>query len=89
MRRAATATPIATTPTALNTGPVPSTDAMPPSTGPSSAPAMATPSTVPMSCPLRPAGATAMSHASAAVHANALPMPWRKRAVSSTTIESA
>ena len=50
---------------------------------------MATPRTVPMSCPRRSGGATAMSQASAAVHANALPMPWRKRAMSSTTIESA
>ena len=47
--RAAIATPIATKPTAVKTGPVPSTDAMAPRTGPSRAPAIATANTVPIS----------------------------------------
>ena len=71
-----------------NTGPVPATDASAPATGPNIAPPIATPSALPINCRERPAGAADTSQVSAAVHAQALPRPCVKRAVSRRTIES-
>ena len=56
---------------------------MPPITGPSIAPKIAAPIALPISRPRRSAGASATSHASAAVHEQALEKPWRNRAESS------
>ncbi len=89
VRQAAIARTVASTATLANAGPVPVTDAIPPSTGPNSAPTIAAPITAPIVSPRRSAGAAATSHASDAVHENELATPCRNRAVSSSQIESA
>ena len=89
VRQAATPSTEASTATLANAGPVPTTDAIPPSTGPKSAPTIAAPIAAPIVSPRRSAGAAATSHASDAVQENELETPCRKRAVSSSQIESA
>ena len=59
-----------------------------PSTGPNSAPTIAAPIAEPISSPRRSAGASPISQPSAPAHVSAPPMPWMKRAVSSTAIVS-
>ena len=58
-------------------------------TGPNSAPATAAASAVPMYWPRRSRGAVPINHPSAPAHEAAPPMPWTKRATSSTTMSSA
>ena len=82
---AQTASPPATTATALNTTSGLSTVAAPPSTGPSSTPTIAALRAAPISSPRRSTGAADISHAIPAAHMQAPPTPWMKRAVSSTT----
>ena len=67
----------------MNAGPVPTNDAIPPSTGPKSAPPIASPKAEPISAPRRAGGAAATSQASAPVHENALANPCMNRATSS------
>ena len=68
--------------------PVPTTEAMPPSTGPKSAPPIAAAIAEPISSPRRAGGDAATSHASPAVQVNELDTPWRKRAATSGTYAS-
>ena len=82
------ASPSAVAATAENAGPVPTTDAMPPSTGPRRAPPTAAPIAMPISSPRRWRGEADTSHVSAPVQAKADPMPWPKRARSSSHSES-
>ena len=89
VRHAQTARTDARTATLANAGPVPTIDATPPSTGPNSAPTIAAPMAAPIVSPRRSGGAAATSQASPAVHENELAKPWKKRARSSTTIDSA
>ena len=78
-----------TTATPQNTGAIPKASASAPSTGPTSDPAIAAPSAVPIISPRRSRGAAPATQASAPAHDAAPPMPWTKRAASSTAIESA
>ncbi len=66
---------------------VPRALATAPTTGPRSAPATEEPSATPSALPRRSAGVPAASQAIAPDQVQAPPMPWARRAVSSTTIE--
>ena len=89
MRSAATASTTPTTATPQNTGATPAASASVPSAGPTRAPTIAAPIAVPIISPRRSRVAAPATHASAPAQDAAPPMPWRKRAASSTTIESA
>ncbi len=86
VRQAHVARPAATTDTPLKTTSGPTTVAAPPSTGPSSTPNIAAASADPISSPRRSAGAAETSQVIPAAHMNAPPMPWTKRAASSSTM---
>jgi hypothetical protein len=79
--------PITATP--QNVGVIPTASASVPSAGPTSAPATAAPIVVPIISPRRSRGAALATHAIAPAHDAAPPMPWTKRAASSTAIEPA
>ena len=80
------ASPTASTETALKTASGLSRVAAPPSTGPSSTPTIAALSAAPISSPRRSTGAADTSHAMPAAHMHAPPIPWMKRAPSSSTM---
>ena len=73
----------------MKAGPVPTYEAMPPSTGPKSAPPIASPKTDPIIAPRRAVGAAATSQARPPVHENALENPCANRASSSCQSVSA
>ena len=80
-------TPIA--PTVQNTTSKPTMSAVTPITGPNSAPAIAAPMTEPIICPRFSRGAAPATQAITAAQPAALPKPWTKRAMSSTTMRPA
>jgi hypothetical protein len=84
--QAQNASTIARTDTALNTASGLSSVAAPPSTGPSSTPTIAALSAAPIISPRRSTGDADTSHAMPAAHMHAPPMPWMKRAPSSSTM---
>ena len=68
--------------------PVPTALATAPTTGPNSAPTTAAPSAVPSNSPRRDSGAAVASQESAAVQVQAPPIPWTKRAASSSPADA-
>ena len=86
VRQAQAASPAATTDTPVKTTSGPTTVAAPPRTGPKSTPTIAAASAEPISSPRRSAGAADRSQVMPAAHMKAPPMPWTKRAASSTTM---
>ena len=89
VRSAQTASSVPTTATPQNVGAMPTASASVPTAGPASAPAMAAPMAVPIISPRRSRGAAPATQAMAPAHDAAPPMPWRKRAATSTANESA
>src|SRR5580692_4063909 len=69
---------------AENAAPVPTALATAPTTGPNRAPTTAAPSAAPSNSPRRASGAVVASQDSAAVHVQAPPSPWTRRAASSS-----